>query len=264
MFLSVGPQDQTGYHPIHTIFQAVGLCDDLFIEPVEEGSEFDCNWSWVPEDNTVTRALKLVSEIAAVPPLKIELVKRIPMQSGLGGGSSDAAGLLRGIQKLTGVGSESELMSVALAVGADVPFFLMGGRALGRGYGQKLTPMRDEPREWLVIAKPEVGCSTGEMYSRLDELNYEWREFPEVEAQLYNDFEKVAPPECTELIQRLCRLDARDAGLSGSGSAVFGRFDSEPLAEVACERLMEDFEGHAWVVPTLSRRESLEISVETE
>lgn len=262
LFLSVGPKDETGYHPIHTIFQAIGLCDDLYLTPTENQTTLDCNWSWLPEENSVSRALSLVSEIATVPPLKIELVKHIPMQSGLGGGSSDAAGLLRGIQKLTGVGSEAELKSVALAVGADVPFFLTGGRALGRGYGQRLTPMADEPREWLLVAKPDVGCSTVEMYAKLDQLAYEWRMFPETETQLYNDFEKVAPPECLDLIQRLCTLGAHDAGLSGSGSAVFGRFESEPLAEVACERLLEDFEGHAWVVPTLSRSESLDISVQ--
>lgn len=262
LFLSVGPRDGTGYHPIHTIFQAIGLCDDLFLTPVDEETTFDCNWPWVPDDNSVRQALKLVSEIATVPHLSIELVKRIPTQSGLGGGSSDAAGLLRGVQKLTGVGSEAELRSVALAVGADVPFFMSGGRALGRGYGQRLTVLQDEPREWLLVAKPDIGCPTAEMYAKLDEMDYAWQEFPEDETLLYNDFEKVAPAECVELIDQLCRLGAKDAGLSGSGSAVFARFESEPLAEIACERLMEEFDGHAWVVPTLTRRESLEITVE--
>jgi hypothetical protein len=114
LFLSVGPKDETGYHPLHTIFQAIGLCDDLYLTPTDDETTLDCNWPWLPEQNSVSKALSLVSEIATVPPLKIELVKHIPMQSGLGGGSSDAAGLLRGIQKLTGVGSEAELKSVAL------------------------------------------------------------------------------------------------------------------------------------------------------
>lgn len=261
-FLSVGKKDARGYHPIRTVFQAIGLCDELFIGTDVETS-LSCNWPWLGDDNTVWKAIKLASEIAQVPPIEVALVKQIPVESGLGGGSSDAAGLLRAVKKMTGVGSDAELLTVALAVGADVPYFLTGGRAKGEGYGQKLTPLPDLRREWLLLAKPEVGCSTGEMYAKLDALDYEWREFPQ-DDKLYNDFERVAPCECLELIERLCRLDARDAGLSGSGSAVFGRFDSEPLAEIACERLMEDFEGHAWVVPTLSRQESLDIAFQSD
>lgn len=264
LFLSVGPRDDSGYHPIHTIFQAVGLCDDLFIEPTDGDPEFDCNWPWIDEDNSVCKALKLVSEIATVPPLRIELIKHIPIEAGLGGGSSDAAGLLRGVERLCGATSGVELQTVALAVGADVPFFLRGGRALGRGYGQKLTPMADGFREWYLLAKPDIGCSTAEMYAKLDEHPRTWLEYPDEDAGFYNDFEAVAPEESIELIARLKRLGALDATLCGSGSAVFGKFASEPLAEVACERLCEDFDGQAWVVPTLSRQESLDISVETD
>ena len=262
LFLSVGKKDARGYHPIRTIFQTVGLCDDLYIGTTPDESSLTCNWPWLGESNTVWKALKLASEIARVPTMEIALVKHIPSESGLGGGSSDAAGLLRAIKKMTGVGSEAELLTVALAVGADVPFFLTGGRAKAEGYGQKLNPLPDENREWLLIAKPEMNCSTTEMYAKLDALDYEWRDFPS-DDKLYNDFERVAPEECLELKDRLCRLDARDAALTGSGSAVFGRFDSEPLAEVACERLLEDFEGHAWVVPTLSRQESLDLAVQS-
>ncbi|MEA2554507.1 MAG: 4-diphosphocytidyl-2-C-methyl-D-erythritol kinase [Fimbriimonadaceae bacterium] len=259
MFLSVGPRDPFGYHPLRTTFQAVGLEDDLYIETTDGETEISFNWPWIPEQNTISKALALVSEIATVPPLKIEVTKRIPIESGLGGGSSNAAGILRAVQKLTGVGSTAELHSVAAAVGTDVPFFLLGGRAQGIGYGDHLMALRDEPREWLLIARPEVGCPTPEMYAKLDEQSYEWKDFPE-EDILYNDFERVAPCECLDLIERVCALGAKDAGLSGSGSSVFGRFESEPLAEIACERLWEDFEGDVWVVPTLTRRESLQMS----
>jgi 4-diphosphocytidyl-2-C-methyl-D-erythritol kinase len=263
LFLSVGKKDLRGYHPIRTVFQAVGLCDELFIGTTDDESSLTCNWPWLGTDNTVWTALKLATEIAQVPSMEVALVKHIPAESGLGGGSSDAAGILRAVKKMAGVGSEAELLTVALAVGADVPFFLTGGRAMGEGYGQKLTPLSDAPREWLLIAKPDIGCSTSEMYAKLDALDYEWRDFP-ADDKLYNDFERVAPCECLELIEWVCRLGARDAGLTGSGSAVFGRFESEPLAEVACERLLEEFEGHGWVVPTLGRRESLDISVQTD
>ena len=263
LFLSVGKKDARGYHPIRTIFQAVGLCDELYIGTTPEETSLTCNWPWLGSDNTVWKAMNLASEIAHIPPVEVALVKHIPAESGLGGGSSDAAGMLRAIQKMTGVGSEAELRSVALAVGSDVPFFLLGGRAKAEGYGEKLTPLPDQQREWLLIAKPEENCSTKEMYAKLDAFDYEWKDFPD-DDNLYNDFERVAPCECLELMETLQKLGAKDAGLSGSGSAVFGRFEDEPLAEVACERLLEDFEGHAWVVPTLSRQESLDIAVQTD
>jgi 4-diphosphocytidyl-2-C-methyl-D-erythritol kinase len=254
LFLAVGPVDGRGYHPLRTVFQAVGLFDEVSIEDGVSSTEVSSDWTELPVRNTLTRTLALLSEIAPVPPLRVHLKKKIPAQSGLGGGSSDAAGLIRGIAKLINMPiPENELMSVALAVGADVPFFLVGGRARAEGYGEKLTPLPDGPREWFVLAKPPVGCSTVEMFGALDRLSYEWRDFP-VGDELYNDFERVAPCECLDLIERLQALGARDAGLSGSGSAVFGRFGSEADGLRAAEKLG----GEVWVVPSLTRAESLE------
>src|SRR5256885_14356896 len=96
-FLSVGPRDERGYHPIRTIFQAISLFDELTITEAEEDS-FACNID-LPERNTLTKALSLVKEFVDVPPLAITLKKEIPTGAGLGGGSSDAAGLLRRINE---------------------------------------------------------------------------------------------------------------------------------------------------------------------
>lgn len=256
-FLSVGPKDARGYHPIRTIFQAVGLFDELAISPSDR-NRVTSNWEGLPEENTLMRALKLVAEIAPVPPLAIHLTKRIPAQSGLGGGSSDAAGLLRAVPLLVQAPlNEPELQSVALAVGADVPFFLVGGRAKAEGYGEKLTPLPDEPRQWLLIARPDVDCPTGPMYGRLDEISYSWEPFTAT-SEPYNDFERVAPCECLDLIERLQALGARASGLSGSGSAVYGIFDSPEHAKIAQSGITEN----SWVVPTLSRQESLRIDTD--
>jgi 4-diphosphocytidyl-2-C-methyl-D-erythritol kinase len=241
LFLSVGPVDHRGYHPLRTIFQAVSLYDELHIERASQLS-FECDDPSVPFDNTVVKAARLMMEVADFPPVSIRLVKRIPSQAGLGGGSSDAAGVIRAAKQLM----ESQLpdyekRAIAKSVGADVPFFLLGGRAKAEGYGEKLTPLPSpEPKEWYLIAQPEDRCSTGDTFTKLDTLNYEWIDFPD-EDVLYNDFERVAPAGALDLIEQIRSLGAKDAGLTGSGSAVFGRFASELLANDAREQLSAPF-----------------------
>jgi 4-diphosphocytidyl-2-C-methyl-D-erythritol kinase len=259
LFLAVGPKDRRGYHPLRTVFQSIGLFDEMRIELGGAGTSVEFASAEVPRDNTVTKTLRLLQEIVDVPPMAISVTKRIPTESGLGGGSSDAAGLIRAVTHVRpGKLAETELQSVALAVGADVPFFLVGGRASAEGYGERLTPLPDPLPSWMVIVKPSVGCPTAAGYGKLDAIDYEWRGFPEDDV-LYNDFERVAPCECLEVIERLQALGAKDAGLSGSGSAVFGRFASRRDAETAAERLEGERLGRVWPVPTLTRQQSLEI-----
>ncbi len=237
LFLSVGPKDHRGYHPLRTIFQAVSLYDDLIIERASELS-FECDDPSVPEDNTVVRAARLMMEVADFPPVHVKLVKRIPSEAGLGGGSSDAAGIIRSARQLmANPFPEYERKAIAKSIGADVPFFLLGGRAKGEGYGDKLTKLESpDPVEWYVIAQPADRCGTKEAYDRLDAAPYEWRDFPSLD-ELYNDFERVAPCGSLELIERLQVHGARDAGLTGSGSAVFGRFSDKAKAEMAAKRM---------------------------
>ena len=240
LFLSVGPKDHRNYHPLRTIFQAVSLYDDLYIERASEVS-FECDDPSVPEDNTVVRAARLMMEVADFPPVRIKLVKRIPSEAGLGGGSSDAAGILRAAKSLMSAPlPDYERKAIAKSIGADVPFFLLGGRARGEGYGEKLTRL-DSPSmpEWYVIVQPEDRCSTKNAYALLDEKPYEWRDFP-TDDILYNDFERVAPCGSLELLERLQVHGAKDAGLTGSGSAVFGRFASVELALKAEAKLREE------------------------
>lgn len=220
-FLAVGPVDSHRYHPIRTVLQAVSLYDTLVIDSSGEPG-FYCRDPDVPAANTVTKALRLVSEITTLPPLRLELTKRIPSQAGLGGGSSDAAGLLRNINRfLPAPIPADQLMDMAIAVGMDTAFFMIGGRCRGEHYGEVLTPMA-VPDEWYVIVRPNIGCASGDTYRRLDELSYEFRDFPNGD-EFYNDFERVAPCESLELIDRLLTLGCDRAGLTGSGSAVFGR-----------------------------------------
>ena len=260
LFLAVGPRDARGYHPLRTVFQAVDLCDTLEVTFSSAGAPpanpvVEVFGAELPEQNTVTKALRLSQEIFAIGVEGVRLEKRIPTQSGLGGGSSDAAGILRALNHVRAVPLE-ELEGLAAAIGADVPFFLTGGKARGEGYGERITPLPDEPEQWFVIAKPPIGCSTIEMYERLDERGHEWLDWAEGDT-LYNDFETVAPAECKDLIYLLMGAGARGAGLSGSGSAVFGRFGSRAEAERSVRHL--EAYGQVWVSKALTRAESLRI-----
>lgn len=254
LFLSVGPIDRRAYHPIRTVFQAVSLFDTLTIE-ISDADEVVA--PDLPENNTVARTLRLLKEVVQLPPLKVVLEKQIPMESGLGGGSSDAAGLIRAAKVIARLPiPEAELLGLAQTIGADVPFFLIGGKARAEGYGERLTVLPDAAEVHYVIAKPNIGCGSGGAYAKLDELSYPWRNFPEQE-ETYNDFERVAPCESLELIDRMLVLGASGAGLTGSGSAVFGTFEN-PLAAYA---QLHDEGYSAWMVRSLGREESLEVTV---
>jgi 4-diphosphocytidyl-2-C-methyl-D-erythritol kinase len=257
LFLSVGPPGRNGYHPLRTVFQAIGLFDVLTISEADR-TEIVCDEP-LPLENTLTKALRLLNELAVLPPLRIHLAKAIPPESGLGGGSSDAAGLIRAMDTLVpGAYREADLKAVASAVGMDVPFFLVGGRAKGEGLGERLTPLPDPKPEWYLVLRPEVGCATADAYRRLDETRREWREFPK-EDETYNDFERVAPCESLELMERLLAHGARDAGLTGSGSAVFGRFTEKGDARRVKDALAAEAKAQAWVAPALTRAESLAV-----
>ena len=253
--------------------QAVSLFDELEVTwgPSSDGRcVLDVEGADLPAENTLTKTLRLGQEIFLRQPSHVRLVKRIPSEAGLGGGSSDAAALLRAIAHVSPV-SPAEMESVAAAVGMDVPFFLTGGRALGEHYGEQITALPDAPVEHYVVLKPPIGCSSAEMYANLDQS----REGAAPSApfgsdgaepsrtshvdRLYNDFESVAPCECIDLMERLQVHGARDAGLSGSGSAVFGRFVDERSAELAKEGIDGENLGDSWVVRSLTRAESLRI-----
>jgi 4-diphosphocytidyl-2-C-methyl-D-erythritol kinase len=253
-FLSVGPRDARGYHPVRAVYQAVGLFDELLVEKAER-DEVVCDWPDLPAENTMTKALRFLREQANLPPLRLALRKGIPSQAGLGGGSSDAAGVIRAAMRMLPeqVGGQFAF-EVALAVGADVPFFLVGGRARATGYGEKLEPLEDVARSWLLIVKPRESVSTAEAYAALDGERYEWREFGE---GLYNDFERVAPCVCGEIAERMQVHGALGALLCGSGSAVFGVFGTEAAANLARARMSDEGFTDSWVAPTLTREESL-------
>lgn len=257
--LIVGARRDDGYHDVSTVMQTVGLYDTLTLTEGGSGLTLTCTDPDLPTDgsNLVLRAAALFCQELhlPVPDLHLHLQKRIPSQAGLGGGSSDAAAVLRAMRTLYApVVPDAELERMAAALGSDVPFFIRGGTALATGRGEQLTPLPRLTDGWFVVVKPPEGFSTPAMYRRLDELPFQPPQPPDgmtaaldagelhaVAAALCNSFERAVPPDSAVWVIReaLRARGALAAMLSGSGSAVFGLFDREDAAYAAAEVLRE-------------------------
>ncbi len=263
LFLAVGPPDPRGYHPLRTIFQAISLYDELKVR-TSDSDQVIVHGAELPSENTLTKTLRLVRELLPVPPLEIHLTKEIPSEAGLGGGSSDAAGLIRILKRMLPDDFPDHFaFEVAEAVGADVPFFLVGGRARGEGYGQILEAIPDFCSEWYVAAKPASGSSTKDAYQKLDEKSREWRDFPFLDAEEpYNDFERVASCASLELGERMQIHGCAWSLLSGSGSSIFGLASDEEDAEIIASKLRKE-DYWAASVRTLTPEECLIVEEHT-
>ena len=163
-----------GYHEIRTVMQSVSLADEVTVERVANGFELrvepDDPGIGPAEDNTAYRAWRLLCELCGAElPARVTLRKNVPAGAGLGGGSSDAAAVLRGLDELFGLGlSAAELRGVGERIGADVPFCLVGGTALAEGIGETLTPAPAPPDHRLLIVKPPRSAETGKVYRAYD------------------------------------------------------------------------------------------------
>lgn len=242
-----------GYHNIRSVMVPVSLHDEVTVEEIARGVVVECDAPFVPtgETNSCRRAASLFREWAGVPAgVRIRLRKAIPAEAGLGGGSSDAAATLKALIALTGKWPPPEtLHAMAAGVGADVPFFTLGTAALVEGIGDRLSPMAWSVPFHAVIVRPAFGLSTREGYARLRRevaappagtTVPAFRSMADVAASVRNDFEAAWAgdyPELGEIKRELLRAGARGAGLSGTGSAVFGLFESAVAARRACQRL---------------------------
>ena len=277
LHLSVLGRREDGYHEIRTIFQTITLHDNLTFEALDAPHlELLCSGDApdVPTDesNLILRAGRaLRARFAVRGGARIGLEKRIPAGGGLGGGSADAAITLLGLAHLWELETDrEELAAMAARLGADVPFFLSGGTALGTGLGTDVWPLDDAPQVPLVVVTPGVKVSTAQAYKALNATALTKEEpaailpisrvEPQISASLCevmrNDFEAVIfrlEPEIERARDRLLKAGARSALLSGSGASVFGVFDTEE----GRERAVRAFDGEArWQVfpcETLSR-----------
>lgn len=266
-----------GFHGIESVMQSISLHDIITLRTSSEpGIRITCDIPGIPTDekNLAHKAASIfLQRRGFATGLDIHIEKRIPMQAGLGGGSSNAAAVLMGLNQLFGLSvSLDELSSIGAKIGSDVPFFLVGGTALVRGRGEVIQPLPDIPSWQLVIVKPPFGVSTAWAYKRLDEMSSAVGEptphskrmvdcilcdgcLPDA---LWNDLESPAVerhPEIAEIKGELLRAGASGALMCGSGSAVFGLFKIEEEARTGADRLTGRF-GELFVERTLSREEA--------
>lgn len=219
-----------GYHTLHSVMQTVSLCDTLWIELAEK-TEFTCSVPSLSGDKNlcVKAANAFYRETKLQGGARIHLEKHIPTGAGLGGGSADAAAVLRALNELHGNQLATEqLLALGATLGADVPFCLHGGKCLCTGIGEVLTPLATDQTLFLVIAKGADGLSTPDMYRRMDAVRDTWSTAERT--GYFNDFEPVAEavlPDIAYLKKRLAELGATVSMMSGSGSAVFGVFETE-------------------------------------
>ncbi len=241
-----------GYHDLRMVMQSVAFGDDLDIELTTDGSfTIDPGQHYLPADdrNLAVRAARLFLEGTGLG-ASIRTVKRTPVCAGMGGGSSDAAAVLRALNRLTAAGkTPEELCALAEKVGSDVPFCVMGGTMLAEGRGQLLTPLQPLPDCAIVICKPAFAISTPELFGRIDRRKSRLRpdtpgltaalergDLPGAARRMYNVFEDVLDRRQGAILSiksRLLDLGAIGAAMTGTGSAVFGVFDSDTAAAAA-------------------------------
>ena len=240
-----------GFHELRTVFQSLELHDTITCVTRPGPITIACRTPGVPLDETNVvwkSAVELWKELGRRGEpcdVKITIKKEIPVQAGLGGGSANAAAALLALARLWGGAPVAFLRELAARIGADVPFFLSGGTALGLGRGEEIYPLVDMPPHWVVIVRPPYGVSTAEAYAWYDEDRIaglrEPRElqvlpvpWPTRAAQMINDLEPPVVRRHPEIVA--LRTALRDAGavaaaMSGSGSAVFGIFKGRAAAK---------------------------------
>ena len=247
-----------GYHDLDMLMQSVTLCDQMTMEEAPQLSLYvrAQGRAFVPADgnNLVLKAAAaLQAATGCTRGARITLKKYIPVAAGMGGGSSDAAAVLRALRTLYAPDiSDGRLETLAARLGSDVPFFIRGGTQLATGRGEVVSPLPQLAAGWFVVVKPDEGYSTAEMYRRLDEpgsvlvRNSRYMQdavaannVHAVAVELHNSFERVVPKDSSlrTIKDALRAQGALGTLLSGSGSAVFGLFDDQSAAAAAAVAL---------------------------
>jgi len=247
---------EDGYHELNTIMQEIELKDTIILREINKGIEIQCNNKELPldETNLVFKAWeKIVDKVGENRGIHITLDKQIPIAAGLGGGSSNAAAVLKGLNELWDLKlSQEELMDIGVEIGADVPFCIMGGTAHARGIGEKLTKLKPFSGKMLLLANPGIFVSTEKVYNNLD-LNcgeninieeiisfMEKGNLLKLGQNMANTMEKTVinkHPIIDEIKKEMLKHGALGSLMSGSGPTVFGLFDQEEKLHKCKEEL---------------------------
>lgn len=256
--LDILGRKQNGYHEVRMVMQTVYLYDRVILERSHvPGIRLETNLKFLPvnENNIAYRAAALMKkEFGIDEGIRIILDKHIPVAAGMAGGSSNAAAVLFGMNRMFGLGlSEEELKRRGVSLGADVPYCIMRGTVLAEGIGEKLTPLPSVPRCFVLIAKPPLSASTEIVYEKYDAL--EQVEHPDIDGIIRglreSDIRQVAShmgnvleqvmvkeyPVIGKIKQAMLDLGALGALMSGSGPTVFGLFDTRSAAKAAARKI---------------------------
>ena len=258
LFLYVTGTRDDGYHDILTLMQKVSLFDriDISLEP-GDAIRIRTSARGIPVDerNTIYRAIQLFfgNAPAKRKQVTVDLEKNIPVEAGMGGASSDAACVLKLLNKLTPSYSESELTGIAARIGSDVPFFMMDGSGLARGRGDIVGKVGIEGPLSYIVVKPGFGISTRRAYSLLKPLtkpgppsmcDLAFYTKDAIIRCLQNDLETVTEEHASEIHaikEKLIQYGAKAAAMTGSGSCVFGIFFEEQEAQKALNKISKDY-----------------------
>lgn len=243
--LNVVERRTDGYHNIETIFYPIGLSDILEVVPSETCTDYSFSSSGIslggdPEDNLIVKAYRLLRSEYQFPAIDISLVKQIPFGAGLGGGSSDAAFMLKALNELFELKiTTKKLEKLATRLGADCPVFIRNKPVFATGIGNVFTPIELSLKDYfLLLVKPDIHVSTPEAYSlvvpekpEISLIELIKQPLAEWKNTIKNDFEKsvfVKYPVIEEIKTKLYEMGAVYASMSGSGSSVYGVFKSIP------------------------------------
>ena len=255
--LQIRDRRPDGYHTIHTLFQELDFHDIITLEKRESGCGFSSNVDWLKNDdsNLCVKAWRKMVDVFGIGGISIQLEKRIPAGGGLGGGSSNAATVLKGLRQLYELDlSDDELESLSVDLGADVPFFIRGGLQSGDGIGDVLKPLKPRIDGCFLCVVPDLYIDTKWAYGQVknildkpkDLVNFAgFIQKVNIPFELFeNDFEAIvvpAYPEIGHIKNSLRAHGARFASLSGSGSTVYGIFDEEVDAKLAKSQIFSQY-----------------------
>ncbi len=260
LFLDVTERRQDGFHNIVSVMQSVSLCDTILLNASCSDTTLIRITSDEPglpldENNLIYKsAEKYLSYYGICAEVDIHLTKQIPIGAGLGGGSSDAAATLRALDKVFNLSSGNDLLRLSAEIGSDVPFCLIGGRALCTGRGEHLEAIREYPINHFVISIGKEKVLTPKAYRALDEKygNFDGSAYTPVQynGQLYNIFESVTDINEVDIIKEIMTKNGAESTLmSGSGPSVFGTFrnsdDAKKAAEILRSSGFSAFECHS-------------------
>ncbi len=275
LFLDVAASRNDGYHDILTVFQQIDLADQIILSPLPQGIKIICDHPDLPVDqkNLVWQAVDLVKEYCHLNDgVEIKIVKNIPVSGGLGGGSSDAAAVLMGLKGFWALGlSKEELLELGAKLGADVPFFVYGGRCLGEGKGEKLAVLPNQ-KFWLILVNPGFPVSTKDVYQKWDENNFKltrnknlnrmqrvrrsasWQgSIAEISVNFFNCLEEIVLsdyPELKKIKEAMQGLGVNNVTLSGSGATMFGWVKDKAIGEKVVNSLAA-YPWQSWLVSSL-------------